>query len=467
MSILPAASAAFGAHLPVLIVGAGAAGHVAALACRDAGIDCVMLERDALPRGSTALSSGLVPAAGTSMQRAHAIADDPARFSADIQKKAHGEADSELVAALAEGIGPTVDWLAAAHGIPFGLVEGFLYPGHSVLRMHGTPKRTGSELMDFLVAAAARAGAETLTEAHATALISDGEGCVAGVRIARPDGTTEDIGCNVLVLACNGFGGEPAMVRKFIPEMADALFFGHAGNTGEGIRWGEELGAALRHMGAYQGHGSVAHPHGVLLTWATMMEGGIQVNAEGLRFSDEHQGYSEQSVAVLRQPGGIAFDIYDRRCHDVAMQFEDYRNAVALGAVRKAPDARTLARDLDLPESALAATLAECQRFAAGRARDPFGRSFAGKPSLVPPYFGARVTGALFHTQGGLVVDRHARVQRTRGGALPNVYAAGGTACGVSGPSVWGYLSGNGLLAAIGLGALAGRAAAAQAASRA
>jgi fumarate reductase flavoprotein subunit len=73
MSIFPANGASFGAHLPVLIVGAGAAGHVAALACRDAGIDCAMLERDALPRGSTALSSGLVPAAGTSMQASRGL----------------------------------------------------------------------------------------------------------------------------------------------------------------------------------------------------------------------------------------------------------------------------------------------------------------------------------------------------------------------------------------------------------
>jgi fumarate reductase flavoprotein subunit len=456
VSVLPAAAASFGAHLPVLIVGAGAAGHVAALACRDAGIDCAMLERDALPRGSTALSSGLVPAAGTSMQTKHDVADSPERFAADILKKSHGKADPDLVGTLARSIGPTVDWLAGRHAIPFELVEGFLYPGHSVLRMHGTPKRTGAELMDFLIQAAARAGADTLTGARVVSLYADA-GRVAGVRVERPDSTTEDIGCDALVLACNGFGGDPAMIARFIPEMADALFFGHAGNVGDGIRWGEELGASLRHMGAYQGHGSVASPHGILITWATMMEGGIQVNIEGRRFSDEHQGYSEQSVAVLRQPGGIAFNIYDRRCHEIALQFEDYRNAVASGAVRHAPDAATLAGWLGLPEAALASTLCDCQELAAGNMQDPFGRSFTGKPAIMPPYFGVRVTGALFHTQGGLVVDGKARVVRADSSTLPNVFAAGGVACGVSGPTVAGYLSGNGLLTAIGLGRLAGQ----------
>lgn len=99
--------------------------------------------------------------------------------------------------------------------------------------------------------------------------------------------------------------------------------------------------------------------------------------------------------------------------------------------------------------------------YAAGRAADPFGRDFTAKPALTPPFRAVKVTGALFHTQGGLAIDGAARVLRPDGTALPNLFAAGGAACGVSGAHVWGYLSGNGLLAAIGLGRLAGADAAA------
>jgi fumarate reductase flavoprotein subunit len=76
-----------------------------------------------------------------------------------------------------------------------------------------------------------------------------------------------------------------------------------------------------------------------------------------------------------------------------------------------------------------------------------------------------RVTGALFHTQGGLVVDRAARVLRPDGTPIPGLFAAGGAACGVSGPEASGYLSGNGLLTAVALGRLAGQTAAALVAS--
>ncbi|MEG8030902.1 FAD-binding protein [Sphingomonas aurantiaca] len=96
----------------------------------------------------------------------------------------------------------------------------------------------------------------------------------------------------------------------------------------------------------------------------------------------------------------------------------------------------------------------------AAEAEDPFGRDFTGKPVLAPPYRAAKVTGALFHTQGGLVVDRDARVLRADGTPLPNLYAGGGAARGVSGAGADGYMAGNGLLTATTFGKLAGRAAA-------
>lgn len=84
---------------------------------------------------------------------------------------------------------------------------------------------------------------------------------------------------------------------------------------------------------------------------------------------------------------------------------------------------------------------------------------------LIAPYFAARVTGALFHTQGGLVVDTNARVLRGDGTPLPNLFAGGGAARGLSGATVEGYLSGNGLLTAVALGRIAGINAAAVAAA--
>ncbi len=191
-----------------------------------------------------------------------------------------------------------------------------------------------------------------------------------------------------------------------------------------------------------------------------MTEGGIQVNAGGHRFCNEHDGYSEQARRVLAQEDGLAWNIYDQRLHRLGMEFEDYRQAETLGAVRLADGAGQLAKILGLPADSLGRTIAECQQLAAGEGSEPLGRDFAAKLPLEPPYYGIQVTGALFHTQGGLVVDGVARVLDRAGQPLANLFAAGGAAAGVSGPSDWGYLSGNGLLAAVTLGRLAGLSAA-------
>lgn len=446
-----------GAGADVVVIGGGACGLVAALAVREARRDVLVLERDRSPTGSTSLSSGFVPAPGTAFQRAAGVADDtPALLVADIARKTGGEADPHEALRVAAAIGPALEWLHRDHGIPFEVLTGFLYPGHSRHRMHAVPERTGSALLARLLAASDRADVPLLTEARATALFAGASGRVQGVRIARPNGTEEDVAAGAVILACNGYGGNKELLRRYIPEMADALYSGHVGNQGDALRWGWALGAEARDLGSYQGHGSVAHPHGVLVTWALMMEGGIQVNTEGRRFHDETHGYSEAATAVLAQPGGTAWCLYDARLHALGLEFEDYRQLHAAGAVRTAPDAAALADATALPPETLAATLREVQALATSDGTDPFGRAFKCPP-LSPPLHALRVTGSLFHTQGGLVVDDHARVLRPDGTALPNLFAAGGAARGVSGSGVSGYLSGNGLLTAIAYGWLAGR----------
>ena len=463
MSIIRTQEEAFTTQVQVLVVGAGACGMTAALAASEQGAEVLVLERDVKPTGSTSLSSGLIPAAGTRWQQEKGIEDHPKLFAEDIQQKAKGKADQDLVRLTTESSGPCLEWLADQHGIPFEILEGFLYPGHHRLRMHAVPEHTGSALLHRLYQSVQQRGIPVLCEATVSDLFVDEDQKVQGVRVLRPDGSLESIGCQALILACNGYGGNPEFLKRFIPELEGMNYFGHTGNQGDAVRWGEALGVELRDMSAYQGHGSVAHPHGVLITWALMMEGGIQVNLEANRFSNEHQGYSEQSVAVFNQSEHLAWNLYDARLHQLGMEFEDYRNAEQMGAVRTAPDLEKLSKITSLHHSSLEQTFQDLADFQQGKRPDPFGRDFTGKPLLEPPYYAVKVSCALFHTQGGLVVNPHAQVVLKEGESLPNLYAGGGAAQGVSGPAVWGYLSGNGLLTAITLGRLAGEHAAKQA----
>jgi fumarate reductase flavoprotein subunit len=457
--VLNQTGVAFEMAFPAIVIGAGATGLTAALALRDEGVEVLVLERDATPLGSTAMSTGLIPAAGTPEQRAAGIDDSAELFAADLMRKTKGGTEGDIALRLAEQSADTIAWMRDVHGVPLDLVDGFLYPGHSARRMYGTPRRSGSELMGALEAAAERAGVTLLTDATVEALHADGDR-VTGIRIRRPDGTAEDIGCDALILACSGFGGNSDMVERFIPEMAGAVFYGHFGNKGDAIAWGEALGAATGDMHGYQGHGGLAVGHGVPILWPLIMEGGFQVNLAGERFSNEAAGYSEQAAKVNAQPGGVAWSIFDARLHALMLQFDDYRDALSAGAVIEAADLDALADATGLPRDALARTAGQVAQLVAAEAEDPFGRDFTGKPVLAPPYRAAKVTGALFHTQGGLVVDRDARVLRADGSPLPNLYAGGGAARGVSGAGADGYMAGNGLLTATTFGKLAGRAAA-------
>ena len=452
---------AFELSFDVVIVGAGACGLSAGLAAADAGAEALVIERDPTPLGSTAMSTGLIPAAGTPEQAAAGIPDSPETFLGDILKKTKNQVDVEVARRLAEESADTVAWLREAHKVPLTLVDGFLYPGHSHRRMYGTPHRTGSELEAALQSALGASSAELLTEAKVTTLFVD-QGQVAGVEVERPDGARERIGCGALILACCGFGATADMVRQWIPEMAEAVYHGHPGNKGDAMIWGEALGADLADMTAYQGHGGLAAGYGLPILWPVIVEGGFQVNRQGRRFSDESLGYSEQAAKVNAQDGRVAWSMYDERLHQLMHQFDDYHDALRAGAVMTAPTWPELARVAGLPEDAVLQTVREVEAATRGEATDAFGRDFTGKPVLEGPFHAVRVTGALFHTQGGLAVDQTARVRRKAGGVFDNLFAGGGAARGVSGSGCSGYIAGNGLLTATTLGKIAGREAARQ-----
>ena len=99
----------YDAETAVVIVGGGACGMTAALRLADAGVDCVVLERDARPMGSTAMSSGFVPAPATRFQKAQNIDDSATLFAADIQKKANDGADPTIVDTVTQTIGPALE----------------------------------------------------------------------------------------------------------------------------------------------------------------------------------------------------------------------------------------------------------------------------------------------------------------------------------------------------------------------
>jgi fumarate reductase flavoprotein subunit len=446
-----------------VVAGAGAAGCAATLAAAGGGLSVLLVDaKESFRRGcNTVMSTSMIPAGGSRWQRALGIEDSPELFHADIMKKTQGTADPTVARALV-GVAPRlVEWLHDSCGVPLELPTDFTYPGHSRHRCHCVPDRSGATLHRRLLDAIAGQG-DRITLATPLRLTSvrvdERTGAVVAAVLTTPDGAEEMVRTRAVVLAVDGYGANRLLVQRYIPEIADALYFGGDGSQGDALAIGEALGADLGYLDAYQGHGSVATPHGILCTWATITHGGFIVNIHGARFADESRGYSEFAQDVVAQPERVAWVVIDERIDRACRPFADYQALVEHGAIRWVADAEDLARKIGAPSDAVRTTLAAADRAARGQAPDPVGRTDWEAP-LEPPYGLIKVEGALFHTQGGLLVDGDAAVLR-RGRPIPGLYAAGGAAAGISGHGAAGYLAGNGLLGALGLGYLAGTAAA-------
>ena len=446
--------------LDLLVIGAGGCGLAAASAAADAGASVAVLEKMDRPGGNSALSTGSVPAAASRFQREAGIDDTPERFLADLTAIA-GETDApDLVRRMVDTSAALVEWLVDDVGARLTFISAYRHIGHSVPRLHAPASRRGQDLVDDLLAAAERRGIPVALGNRVTGLIVE-DGAVAGAFVDSGSGP-EPVRARKTLLAVNGFAGDRCLVARFCPEIAGAQYFGALGSTGEAMIWGDSLGAAFGNMAAYQGYAAVADPHGSLLSWTTIEKGGILLNERGRRFGNEALGYSGYARIVLAQ-GGKCYALFDQRIVDIASAEEEFVELSRHGGLKRGETASEALAPFGLDAGAVESALAAYQEAAAGRTADAFGRRDFGLAPLAGPFYACRVVPGLFHTQGGLQVDGDGHVLRPDGSAIPNLFAGGGAAAGLSGRSgALGYASGNGLLSAIGLGRLAGLAAAAE-----
>lgn len=441
----------------LLVAGAGG-GLAGALRAAQLGMSVVVVEANEhyLHSNNTSMSTAMIPGAGSRFQRAAGIDDSSERFLADIRQKTNGETAETVARALAGVSAELVEWLVDHLDLPIELPTDFHYPGHSAQRVHTIPARHGAALLRHLTSALDNTpNVDLLTPCRLVTVHPRQPGDELTAVVAYPDGNREQITAGAVLLATNGHGADPALVARHQPEIAAATYHGSEYSSGDALKIGAELGAETAYLDAYQGHAALSAAARTLVTWTTVMHGAVVLNAYGHRFGDESTGYSEYAATLAAQPEATGWLVFDTRIHELSLSFTDYSDVLAAGAVRTAGSVAELARVVDVPTETLAAELAELETVANGtRHADRFGREYFEQP-LIPPYKAVRIVPALFHTQGGLWVDEHARV--LTGGGLPirNLYAAGGAAVGISGRGASGYLAGNGLLPALGLSYLA------------
>jgi fumarate reductase flavoprotein subunit len=278
-------------------------------------------------------------------------------------------------------------------------------------------------------------------EAPVVDLIAEA-GEIRGV-VVHQNGDRQRVRAGAVLAASDGFANNPALCKEHLSELGNPFYGGVSTATGDALAWVTRVGGQLRNMGSALRSGLVVVGHGTRVSPALPFHGAVLVNIHGERFVDEERhGYSSMAGILRGQPGERAAMIFDAAALAATAESEMMRECLAAHAFREFAT-------LDELASALGLGVAETGAAVAAR---------PGRRQLQPPFHLAWVTHGLLATQGGIVVDAWGRVLDADGHPIPRLYAGGGAACGLAGPSSDGYLSGNGLLSAFGMGWIVGNA---------
>lgn len=445
----------------VIVAGAGAFGLATAATLADAAPAARILvyERDVTAPTNAELGSGSVIAAGTCLQREAGVDDDPDAMADDILATSHGT-DEQLVRRLCAESPRAVDWLLDDVGVPLELATEAKRVGHRRTRLHATKERSGAPLIRALRTHTARKPRVRIVDHTAVAdLLSEG-GRVAGIRTGSVDGERETRAA-VTVLACGGFAASRATMERYLPAVASARYLGGRGHHGDAVRWAGQVGADLVDMGGYLGQGyAIAcatdpRHHAARLNPGVVTAGAVIVDRSGRRVVREDRGYSEWAGVMFERFGGLGVAVWDERIQRAYGDTGAMRDVAAVDAVRSAATVAELATLVDVPAEALTATV-EAYNAGIAHGADPLGRVVGGEP-LRTPFYAAAITGGVLQSLGGLRIDVCGRVLGTDGAPVPDLYAGGAAAAGLSGGSPDGYLSGSGLLTSLVLGRIVGR----------
>jgi len=492
----------------VVVVGCGYAGAVAAISANDAGADVLVLEKMPDPGGISVCSFGGVRAAK----------DADAAFTYLKRTNLDTAPDSLLrelsvgmtrlpaqVDALARSVGATTALRPSPANYPFpgndtfGFINIESIPDFDATKSYphvrGAPG--GTLLYEVLRRNLAKRGIEIRTKSPVERLICGTDGSLQGLSYKAGRQTKTLRARRGIVLACGGFEADAAMQGAFWPE-GGVMSAAYGGNTGDGIRMAQALGADLWHMWHYHGsygfrHADPKYPFGIrtkrLPDWqpGTPLREDVRMpwillDRRGRRFMNEYdpyvqdtgarafarydpvvQDYMAQPAWLVADADGTALYPFGRptshaRGVDYAWSKDNARE-IELGILKVARDIDGLAKGTGLPVGEIADSIgrwnAACAAGADTDWRRPPGSMMALKQA---PFTYAPVWPIVSNTQGGPVHDRKQRILRPDGSPIARLYAAGEMG------SVFGhlYMSGGNIAECFVGGRIAGRNAAAE-----
>ncbi len=169
----------------------------------------------------------------------------------------------------------------------------------------------------------------------------------------------------------------------------------------------------------------------LLITEAVRGEGAILVNQEGERFFNEMETRDKVSEAIIALPEKSATLVFDAGVKERVTAIDFYEQQ---GLVKSADTIEELAKELDMPEAALADTIATWNSSVAAGEDEAFGRSTAMDNDLsTGPYYAIAIAPGIHHTMGGVKINTNTEVIATDNEIIPGLFAAGEVTGGLHG----------------------------------
>lgn len=404
----------------IVIIGAGGGGMAAAITAQEAGADVAIFEKMPIAGGNTSKSSGGMNASETKFQKEQGIEDSNDLFYEDTLEGGKGTNDPELLRYMVDHSAEAIDWLDSI-GITLNNIT--FSGGASVKRIHRP--EDGSAVGGYLVEGLLRNIHEKeipLFVNSEVTKINETDGKVSGVNVTV-EGEEKTINAKAVIIATGGFGGNLEMVSEIKPELEGFVTTNHEGATGDGIRMAEELGAAVVDMDQIQIHPTVEQSTSYLVTESVRGDGGILVNQQGERFTDELLTRDKVSANIIALPEKYAYIIADQRLKESVTAINQYEEK---GIVTKAETIEELAEKLEIPAENLKATLDTWNEAVKNQEDKDFGRKTGMEYDLShAPYYAIKIAPGIHHTMGGLKIDTETHVLREDGTAIEGLFGAG------------------------------------------
>lgn len=431
----------------VLVVGAGVGGLSAALAAVDAGANVVLLEKQGFAGGNSLLSTGILQAAGSSLQKAQGIDDSPEQYYAEMMEVTEGKRDPVLVNIVTQTSGETIDWLIEKGSVFFDEVKQGV--GSKAYRAHtASPDASG---LDIGLADACETMCTVFYNTAATEFLFNANGAIVGAKAAGKHGEQYTVNASKVVLSCGGFGASDEMVARYAGEDALSMVYaGSAGATGEMLQATLDAGAASVDIEKLFNSPTTETESGMLITAMVLSGGGIMCDHGGKRFTNE-TGSPNDYFEDIQATGDFVYEIFnDDVVGKVPKISAVYMNQ---GIVHEVSGLAGLAEATGMPREALEATFASLDAVSQG-AEDEFGREYLN--TVYDPegtlYYLTVNTGYL-STNGGLRINERAEVLKPDGSIMGNLYAVGDA---VGGYRPYGYVCGDANMFAATTGRVAG-----------